>query len=279
MSVTPRYYRISPRFWSDPDVQRWSDDAKLLAFYLLTCEHRTTEGLFVLKKKYAQADLEWDKERFGKAFGELLETGFAHYDEEAQVCLIVNALKYQPPQNENQAKYAVKQLLALPATPLTCIFKQLVERFSEHLAKQLPEGFGEGYANPLSSLALAPSLAPPPSPESPEPLGGAEAKAKSKVQDVMFALLREGFLGSDLTQPLRELESELLTNPGRLTSEVAWTRSRADQVRKARLREEASKANGEPDPDCEHGSPMCEDCREENKQRVAEMLESIGGEA
>ena len=45
-----RYHKVSPRFWADEKVLRWNDDAKMLALYLLTCPHRTTEGLFRLPK-------------------------------------------------------------------------------------------------------------------------------------------------------------------------------------------------------------------------------------
>ena len=39
------YKRVSPRFWTEAQAGGWSDDMKMLALYLLTCEHRTTEGL------------------------------------------------------------------------------------------------------------------------------------------------------------------------------------------------------------------------------------------
>lgn len=144
--LTPKYFRVSPKFWTDPQVEAWSDDAKLLALYLLTCPQRTTEGLFSFRKAYAQADLGWDTERFDKGFTELLEAGFIKFDPDARVLLIMNALRYQAPENENQAKHAVKNLLSLPETPLTCTFRNLVETHSEHLAKQLPKGFGKGMA-------------------------------------------------------------------------------------------------------------------------------------
>lgn len=182
-----RYYRVSPKFWSDPEVLRWSDDARLLALYLLTCEHRTTEGLFLLKKKYVEADLGWSTERFTKGFGELLEAGFIEYDDEAQVCLIVNALRYQAPQNENQAKNAVKRLAELPPTPLTSTFKRLAEQFSERLAEQLPEGFGEWYGNPQYSSSTSSSTSKPVVPTGPaEPnVELAEQKRKQSKEQAL----------------------------------------------------------------------------------------------
>src|SRR6266516_1134989 len=163
-----RYHRVDPRFWTDLAVLGWSDDAKLLALYLQTCPHRTTEGLFRLPKAYIQADLEWSAERLAEPFAELLaerhgEPGFMAYDEQAQVVLLRDALKDQPPQNDNQVTAALRSLDELSATSLTCEFKRLAERFCVRLAKRLPQGFGEGLGEPIPdppaptpALSLAP---------------------------------------------------------------------------------------------------------------------------
>lgn len=155
-----RYFRVGPSFWSDPSIVRLSDDAKLLALYVLTSPHRTTEGLFRMPKAYAMADLGWSEERFGEPFAELLREGFIEYDETVSVCLIVNALKWQAPENGNQAKAAAKAVSELPDTPLKTRFLSQVQRFSERLAQALPEGFGERLAEPIGN---------PPSP-SPSPI-------------------------------------------------------------------------------------------------------------
>lgn len=158
-----RYFRISPRFWSRAEQKDWTDDMKMLALYLLTCPHRTTEGLYRLPKQYAQADLEWSPERFGEPFAQLLEDGFCDYDEQAQVVLIRGALKYQACANANVATAAVKRLHELPETRLAWEFRQLVEQFDEQLAKQLPEQFGDT-PSPTPTPPPSPSLTPAPSP-------------------------------------------------------------------------------------------------------------------
>jgi len=146
----------------DPGMRRVSDDARLLALYLLTCEHRRAEGLFRLPKAYMLEDLGWVPERLAKPFAELLENGFLAYDDDAQVVLIRRALKYQAPENDSQVTAALRHLDDLPDTPLTSEFQRLAERFCERLAKRLPEGFGEGYGHPLP-----PSLPLPPAPTLP----------------------------------------------------------------------------------------------------------------
>lgn len=165
-----RYYRLSPKFWSDPMAMRWDDDTRLLAMYLLTCPHRTTEGLFRLPKLYAMADLGWSEERFTERLQQLVDDGFVEWDRQAEVVLIVKALTWQAPANPNQVKAAVKQLAMVPPTPLKARFKALAERYCERLYEGLPEGFGEGFLEG-SGEPHAPSPAPPPETE-PDGSGG-----------------------------------------------------------------------------------------------------------
>lgn len=138
------YWRVSPKFWSDPKVLAWDDDTRLLALYILTCPHRTTEGLFRLPPPYVLADLGWPAERLAEPFARLLSDGFIEHDPTTHVVLIVKALEYQAPENPNQVKAAVRLLADLPPAPaLTCHFRRLAERFCERLAEGLPEGFGK----------------------------------------------------------------------------------------------------------------------------------------
>ena len=155
--MAPRYYRVSPRFWSD--TKDWSDGAKTLALYILTSPHRSLEGLFRLPKAYITADLGWSLERLSKPFGELLANGFIHYDEATEIVLITNALKYQSPDNPNQVKHALTILEELPPTPLFALLTTVAKRFCEPLAEGLQEQLGEGFGKPP---ALTPTQAPPP---------------------------------------------------------------------------------------------------------------------
>lgn len=151
------YWRVSPKFWSDPKVLAWDEDTRFLALYILTSPHRNAEGLFRLPQRYICADLEWSQQRLAEPFKRLVADRFIDYDENTQVCLIRKALEYQSPQNPNQVNAALRHLTDLPPSPrLTSEFKRLAERFSERLFEALPERFGE---------SLTPSL--PPSPKTP----------------------------------------------------------------------------------------------------------------
>jgi len=160
----PRYYRVSPKFWSSAERNGWDDDTRLLALYILTCEHRTTEGLFRLPKQYILADLEWSKERLAQPFARLCNDGFIEYDHKAKVVLIVKALAYQSPNNPNGVTAALRALEMVPETSLDQRFYALCQQNSQRLAEQLPERFTQPIGDP-PALALAP--APSPAPEEP----------------------------------------------------------------------------------------------------------------
>lgn len=163
------YWRVSPAFWGDEKVtgaagEPWSDDTKLLALYLLTCEHRTVEGLFRLPKGYILADLGWEAERLAEPFAQLLRDGFIEYDSRTRLCFLVNALEYQAPENPNQITAAMRYLDGLPKSPLfgrlveqaALWCEPLAERLQEPLAERLPKGFGK---------PPSPSPSPTPTPE------------------------------------------------------------------------------------------------------------------
>lgn len=151
-----KYWRVSPRFWYQSHL---SDDAKLLALYMLTCEHRELEGLFRLPKEYICADLGWSAKRLAKPFRELLVDEFIDYDDAVGVVLIHKALKYQRPENPNQEKHALDALEALPRTALFAGLLSSAERFAKRFAERLHERFGEPFGKPPTPT---PALAPAP---------------------------------------------------------------------------------------------------------------------
>jgi len=165
------YYRVSPSVWREFRV----DDERVMALYLLTCEHRTTEGLFLLPLGYVSADLGWTDRRTRKAFAAVEAAGMVRYDADVSVCFIAKALKQQSPANPNQVKSALKKLVALPPTPL---FDALLASAREHakpfslaLVQAFPERFGEPLGEPLAEpspdRSAEPSRRPSPQP-SPE---------------------------------------------------------------------------------------------------------------
>lgn len=139
-----RYYPVSPLFWTDPAVRRWNDSTRLLAAYLLTCEHRNLEGLYRLPLTYAAADLGWNLPKLQRALVTLVEDGFVEYDESAEVVFVRKALKYQQPKTERQVKGAVNALQEVPPNELQGSFMDAVQSYAPELA----EALSNGIANP-----------------------------------------------------------------------------------------------------------------------------------
>ena len=143
MSVDSRYIRIATKFWQDEKARRLSDDAKLLYLYVLTSPHSNMAGYYVLPKPYVVYDLQWLPERLDKALAELLHQGLIKYCKRSDVVLIPNFLKYNPIQNQNQAKGAARRVAELPSNTLREDFRTVLERYAE----QFVEWFTEWFAN------------------------------------------------------------------------------------------------------------------------------------
>ena len=142
-----KYNRIPANFWINTEnIPNWSNNTRLLAIYLLTCSHRTTEGLFRLPKQYICADLNWSLKELDKPFNELLQDEFIKYDERVNIIFITNAIKYQTPDNPNQEKAAVRLLKELPVTNLLDEFILKVKQYDEGFYKRLIKEFGEPQA-------------------------------------------------------------------------------------------------------------------------------------
>lgn len=130
-----RYFRVSPRFWRD--ARGWGDVNQNMALYLLTNEHRTTEGLYYLPKGWISEDTERTPAAVDKALDFLREQRFAFYDDDARVVFVRNALKYQAPATEKQVIGALSRLAEVPATSLRRAFLEACERHCQRLAEAI----------------------------------------------------------------------------------------------------------------------------------------------
>lgn len=128
-----RYYPVSPLYWSDSKVQGWPTETRLLALYLLTCEHRNLEGLYRLPFAYVEADLGWSEEAVVGGMADLIEAGFVDFDREAQVVFLPKALKYHNPRSSRQIQGAVNVLQEVPETSLWPRFVEAARVFAPEL--------------------------------------------------------------------------------------------------------------------------------------------------
>lgn len=132
-----RYYPISPLFWSDQKVQRWDEETRLLALYLLTCEHRNLEGYYRLPYAYIQADLKWSEAEVRDRMETLLHDGFILYDEAARVVFLPKVLKYHEPKSTNQIQGAINALQQVPDSDLFPAFLEAAATYANGLYERL----------------------------------------------------------------------------------------------------------------------------------------------
>lgn len=140
------YGKVYSTFWSSATTGGMSEDAKLLALYLMSCSHSTIAGVFRLPDGYVSEDLGWDSERVTKGFAELFDKGFANRCVTTKWVWIRKHLEWNKPENPNQRKSASKIALSVPDN---CDWKQAFMRdCSEVLAIAWA-----GNANPSATVA------------------------------------------------------------------------------------------------------------------------------
>lgn len=234
-----RHFRISPKFWAEVKREDWSDDEIILGLYILTCDHRLTEGLFRLPMPYVCSDLRWTSERLSNPFARLIERGFISYDEAAEVVLITKALKWQSPATDKQMLGAWRQIEELPSTPLLTLFIDLAETYAKPFGDYLRMRY-ESHLNP-QALALAPTQTPSPSSAHSNGDGGGNAFSVFKTVEAALADTE------DLEDVDRDLAIKVigprLKAGEHFTSPVAFALKVAGNARDERLR---ARPSGEP---------------------------------
>lgn len=108
------YGKVHTSFWTSSTIGSLSEDARTLAFYLLTSPHSTISGVFRLPDGYACEDLGWVSERVEKGFRELFEKGFANRCETTKWVYIYKHFDWNKPENPNQRKAAKRVALMVP---------------------------------------------------------------------------------------------------------------------------------------------------------------------
>ncbi len=156
------YGRVFSKFWQSEDTRAFSEDARVLALYLLTSPHANLIGCYRLPEAYAADDLQWSSERVREGLNELQSKGFLSRDEATKWVLLHNYLKWNGFENGNVAVAASKAFDQVPAIPLKAALAKALLDFGSHLK--------EGFANHLQTL-VEPFANPEPEPDpEPEPI-------------------------------------------------------------------------------------------------------------
>ena len=108
------YGKVHTSFWSSQTIRDMSEDARMLAVYLLTSPHSTITGVFRLPDGYVCEDMKWSPERVSKGFTELFANGYANRCETTKWVWVCKHLEWNPPENPNQRKSAAKVAVSVP---------------------------------------------------------------------------------------------------------------------------------------------------------------------
>ena len=158
--------KVHSSFWTSPNINRLSEDGRMLAVYLLTCPHGNSLGAFRLPEGYVAEDLKWDSDRVKRTFRELAGTvseplakgffgipePFAYRCETVGWVWIFHHLKWNKPDNPNQYKSLVKLAQKIPGN---CSWKPDFLRVYGDLLGLTSEPLGNG------SQAVSESIAKP----------------------------------------------------------------------------------------------------------------------
>lgn len=112
------YSQVNAKFWCDEKLIHERADTKLVFLHLLTCQTRNILGCFPFSKALAIEETGISKSKYNAAFERLKTLGIIEFDEDSRMLLIVNYLKHNPIENENQVKGAITKLQDLPRTHL-----------------------------------------------------------------------------------------------------------------------------------------------------------------
>lgn len=159
------YGRVYTAFWNSADIRSLSNMGKLLANYLITGPHSNAIGAYLLPNAYIADDLGWSPETVLETLSELFAIGFARRFADGRHIVICKFLTWNPIENPNVGKAALKQLDQLPDDPaIQCVIDGL-KLYDKHF----PNGF-ETVSQRVSeqSRNKEPKPEPLPKPE-PEP--------------------------------------------------------------------------------------------------------------
>lgn len=139
------YHKVSLLFWKDPQIRAWLKAGEhvtvTVALYLLTTDHKNSEGLYWLPKSYLETDLALEADEVALRMAHLLDTGFIEYDVDAEVVFLPKALKYHEPKAEKQIKGAISALERVPDTYLFPRFLTVCQSLAPSLAKEIRKVF------------------------------------------------------------------------------------------------------------------------------------------
>lgn len=111
------YGRVHTAFWNSRAIRACSDRGKLMASYLLTGPHSNSIGAYLLPDAYIADDMGWASGAVTAALKELATAGFCQRFADGRHIVICKFLVWNPIENPNVGKAALRQLEQLPKDP------------------------------------------------------------------------------------------------------------------------------------------------------------------
>jgi hypothetical protein len=170
--MTRDYGRVHSNFWNSADIRSLDDDGRILALYLLTNPHSNAIGAYLLPDSYIADDLQWSLERVRQTLCQTVSKGFCKRFRDGRHIVICSHLKWNPIENPNVAKAALKQCEQIPTDDpaFQCVFNGL-ERYRDRFGNDwetVSKRYGKPFRIPKPYPKPKPEPKPKPGPK-PEP--------------------------------------------------------------------------------------------------------------
>lgn len=193
------YGRIHTAFWVSPVIRGLNDRGKLLANYLLSGPHSNSIGAYLLPDAYIADDLGWGPAAVRDTLAELQAAGFCERFKDGRHIVICKFLEWNPIENPNVGKAALRQLDHLPTDNAA---RHVIDGLFG-CEKHFPNGFG-------TVLERFRNIETKPKPETkPEP--EIDLARSAEADEVAAAIKSYNLLATELSWP-----QAVQITPGRL---------------------------------------------------------------
>lgn len=122
------FSKVAPVLWRSPRFRGLSEAGKIGFFYIITNNHVTSAGCYVLLDGYACADLDWTPDKWIAVRDELVAAGMIDRDPEWDMILVERWFRHNPATNNDHAKGTMKYLAKIDSPRLR---EKAMEQFQE----------------------------------------------------------------------------------------------------------------------------------------------------
>lgn len=126
------YSQVNSKFWRDEKMIHLNATTRYVFLHLLTCPERNVWGCFHFSKAAAIEESGLSKKKYLTAFQELINLGIIDFDEDSRMLLIVNYLKHNAIDNDNQVKGAIGKLKEMPKSRL---WNSVIQSYTKYCKK------------------------------------------------------------------------------------------------------------------------------------------------